>query len=115
MEHQIYIKDKEEECIICTENINKAKQLNCGHFFHLICISQWLEKGHNTCPVCRSSIKFKSNSDKNNRRENRNQNNNNNNNNQRNANSNNNIINNQNNNINNNRINNNSIVENNSN
>ncbi len=111
----IYIKDKEEECIICTENINKAKQLNCGHFFHLICISQWLEKGHNTCPVCRSSIKFKSNSDKNNRRENRNQNNNNNNNNQRNAISNNNIINNQNNNINNNRINNNNnIVENNS-
>ena len=77
----IYINDKEEECIICTENINKAKQLSCGHFFHLICISQWLEKGHNTCPVCRSIIKFK-NIDK--KKENRN-----NNNNQNNSNSNN--------------------------
>ena len=67
----IYIKDKEEECIICTENIRKAKQLSCGHFFHLICISQWLEKGHNTCPICRSIIKYKNTSEKN-RRENRN-------------------------------------------
>jgi len=111
----IYINDKEEECIICTENINKAKQLSCGHFFHLICISQWLEKGHNTCPVCRSIIKYKNISDKNNRRENRINNNNNNNNNQNNEN----IINNQNdqnnnqnNIINNNRINNNNSVSN---
>ena len=88
----IYIKDKEEECIICTENIRKAKQLSCGHFFHLICISQWLEKGHNTCPICRSIIKYKNTSEKN-RRENRN----NINNNQNNQN----IINNQNNNSNN--------------
>ena len=88
----IYIKDKEEECIICTENIRKAKQLSCGHFFHLICISQWLEKGHNTCPICRSIIKYKNTSEKN-RRENRN----NINNNQNNQN----IINNQNNNGNN--------------
>ena len=77
----IYVKNEDEECIICTENISKAKQLICGHFFHLICISQWLEKGHNTCPVCRSIIKFK-NIDK--KKENRN-----NNNNQNNSNSNN--------------------------
>ena len=80
----IYVKKEDEECIICTENITKAKQLTCGHFFHLICISQWLEKGHNTCPVCRSIIKYK-NIDK--KKDNRN--NNNNNNNQNNPNSNN--------------------------
>ena len=73
----IYIQNEDEECIICTENIIKAKQLTCGHFFHLICISQWLEKGHNTCPVCRSIIKYK-NIDK--KKENRNNNNNHNNN-----------------------------------
>ena len=103
----IYIENKDEECIICTENINKAKQLSCGHFFHLICISQWLEKGHNTCPVCRSTIKYKNLSEKKNRRENRNINNNNFNQNNEN------IINNQNNNTNN-IPNNNSINNNNS-
>ena len=108
----IYIEDKEEECIICTETISKAKQLLCGHFFHLICISQWLEKGHNTCPVCRSTIKYKNISEKNNRRENRNNNNNNNNNNinQNNSNNINNQNNNQNNISNNNRVINNNIV-----
>ena len=99
----IYVKNEDEECIICTENISKAKQLTCGHFFHLICISQWLEKGHNTCPVCRSIIKFR-NIDK--KKENRN----NNNNNQNNSNSNNNQNqNNINHSSNNNRINNNNI------
>ena len=69
----IYIKnEEEEECIICTERIIKARQLSCNHFFHLICLSQWLEKGHNTCPVCRSPIKYRNNNDKNNGRDNRN-------------------------------------------
>ena len=67
----IYIKNEDEECIICTERIIKARQLSCNHFFHLICLSQWLEKGHNTCPVCRSPIKYRNNNDKNSRRENR--------------------------------------------
>ena len=70
----IYIQDEEEECIICTERIIKARQLSCNHFFHLICLSQWLEKGHNTCPICRSVIKYKNNNERNNRRENRNNN-----------------------------------------
>ena len=89
----IYIKNEEEECIICTERIIKARQLSCNHFFHLICLSQWLEKGHNTCPVCRSPIKYRNNNYKNNRRDNRN-------------NTNNNQTNRNNNNLNNNNINN---------
>ena len=95
----IYINNEDEECIICTEQINKARQLSCGHFFHLICLSRWIEKGHNTCPVCRSVIKYKNNNnERNNRRDNRNNNNNNNmnnrNNNTNNNSSNNNIRNN---------------------
>jgi hypothetical protein len=70
----IYIKNEDEECIICAEKIIKARQLSCNHFFHLICLSQWLEKGHNTCPICRSVIKYKNNNERNNRRENRNNN-----------------------------------------
>ena len=101
----IYIKnEEEEECIICTERIIKARQLSCNHFFHLICLSQWLEKGHNTCPVCRSTIKYKNHSGKNNKRENNN--NNTNNNNQNDENSINNQNRSQNNVINNNKINN---------
>ena len=67
----IYIKNEDEECIICAERIKKARQLSCNHFFHLICLSQWIEKGHNTCPICRSSIKYKGNNDKNTVRDNR--------------------------------------------
>ena len=102
----IYIKNEDEECIICTEKIYKARQLSCNHFFHLICLSQWLEKGHNTCPICRSVIKYRNSNDKNNRRDNNNsnnynRNNNNNNNNNININNNQNIRNNINNNQNN--------------
>ena len=86
----IYIQNENEECIICTERINKARQLSCSHFFHLICLSKWLEKGHNTCPVCRSPIKYKKHNEKNNRRDNRNNANYNNNQNNRNINNNNN-------------------------
>ncbi len=104
----IYIKNEDEECIICTEKIYKARQLSCNHFFHLICLSQWLEKGHNTCPVCRSIIKYRNNSDKKNRRDNNSNNNRNNNNNQNirnNINNNQNNMNNSNNGINNGNIN----------
>ena len=90
----IYIKNEDEECIICTEKLVKARQLPCSHFFHLICLSQWIEKGHNTCPVCRSPIKYRSNQYINNIRVNRNNNN-----------RNNNLINNNRNNFNNNNIN----------
>ena len=104
----IYIKNEDEECIICTEKIYKARQLSCNHFFHLICLSQWLEKGHNTCPVCRSIIKYRNNNDKKNRRDNNSNNNRNNNNNQNirnNINNNQNNMNNSNNGINNGNIN----------
>ena len=90
----IYIQNEDEECIICTERIIKARQLSCNHFFHLICLSQWLEKGHNTCPVCRSVIKYKNNERNNRRDRNNNQNNRNNINNNVNNNQNNNQINN---------------------
>ena len=48
-----------EECIICTERLKEGRLLPCKHMFHLICITQWLEKGNKTCPICRSQIKIK--------------------------------------------------------
>ena len=45
-----------DECIICAEKIVIARQLPCNHYFHLICLSKWLEKGNNNCPLCRAVI-----------------------------------------------------------
>ena len=43
-------------CIICLDNLNskKQKQLDCNHSFHDSCISEWLNKSHDSnCPICR--------------------------------------------------------------
>ena len=48
----------DEICIICTEKLKEARVLNCNHYFHLICLSKWLENGRNTCPICRKEIKL---------------------------------------------------------
>ena len=42
------VKDEEmvgldNTCIICLEEIKKAKKLKCGHIFHLNCLRRWLE------------------------------------------------------------------------
>lgn len=56
--------EKDEECVICTEKITLARKLPCNHYFHLICLSKWFEKGHNSCPICRNAIHFGGNIDK---------------------------------------------------
>ena len=48
----------DKECVICTEKMTQCRKLNCNHFFHLICLSKWFENGHNSCPICRTEIKF---------------------------------------------------------
>ena len=48
------------ECSICLEEIQcktKIELHNCKHVFHKKCIFLWKFK-NNTCPMCRSSIKF---------------------------------------------------------
>lgn len=44
-------------CIICLEEINKAKKLKCGHAFHLNCLRRWLEENV-ACPTCRENIEL---------------------------------------------------------
>lgn len=46
------------ECSICYCGYSKgenARKLPCEHFFHEVCITNWLTR-KSTCPVCRSQL-----------------------------------------------------------
>jgi hypothetical protein len=46
------------QCSICCsdmKNIDIIRVLQCNHYFHLMCIDEWL-RDHNTCPLCRNNI-----------------------------------------------------------
>jgi hypothetical protein len=30
--------------------------MRCGHKFHRSCIDEWVERGHDSCPMCRKNI-----------------------------------------------------------
>ena len=49
---------KNEECIICLENISFEDRhfLHCGHIFHCDCINKWLNMDKNKCPTCKKNI-----------------------------------------------------------
>ena len=48
----------DEECSICLESCNHCVQLECGHYFHIACINNWLEEQGMgpSCPNCRAQI-----------------------------------------------------------
>lgn len=48
---------EDDDCIICTEKLLCARRLACGHSFHFICLTQWIENGNKFCPLCRRNIK----------------------------------------------------------
>ncbi|XP_060178142.1 brassinosteroid-responsive RING protein 1-like [Lycium barbarum] len=51
--------DREEICAICLceyENDETIGTLDCRHEYHAGCIEQWLLKGKQNCPICRSSV-----------------------------------------------------------
>lgn len=42
-----------EECAICLNTLEKARELSCGHHFHLIWLLQLIKNGDKKWPVCR--------------------------------------------------------------
>jgi len=51
--------NKEEDCSICIDEIESEtiiKFIKCKHIFHIDCLSKWIVKGNNKCPLCRSTI-----------------------------------------------------------
>ena len=54
--------DELETCAVCLSNItgenkdDKACTVDCGHIFHIECISRWIKKSKE-CPLCRKEVK----------------------------------------------------------
>ena len=51
--------DDKEPCAICMENedsswLNMIIKTGCNHTYHIKCILQWVARGNQTCPCCRS-------------------------------------------------------------
>ncbi|KAI5191278.1 E3 ubiquitin-protein ligase synoviolin [Nematocida sp. AWRm77] len=45
-------------CLICHEEMETAKKLECSHMFHLDCLKEWLHR-QQICPVCRKEFVVK--------------------------------------------------------
>ncbi|KAA8533528.1 hypothetical protein F0562_031038 [Nyssa sinensis] len=44
-------------CLNCMQASNEVRELrNCCHVFHRDCLDAWIDKGHVTCPLCRSKL-----------------------------------------------------------
>jgi len=55
---KITLENSLEECTICKEVLANARKLSCNHYFHLMCLSRWIEKGNKSCPLCRKDIEL---------------------------------------------------------
>ncbi|OMJ07685.1 Receptor homology region, transmembrane domain- and RING domain-containing protein 2 [Smittium culicis] len=54
-----------EKCLVCMEEFgigDSLRVLSCRHGFHADCVADWITKGANICPVCRSEAVKPSNS-----------------------------------------------------
>jgi len=51
---------QDEVCAICLKTLLAAKKLPCGHFFHMSCLRQCLERATGStvalCPLCRTPV-----------------------------------------------------------
>ena len=52
------INDTQLTCPICLSEISDdLVKLRCGHFYHKLCIYQWLiNERKDTCPICRLDV-----------------------------------------------------------
>jgi hypothetical protein len=55
--------EMDQICSICLDRVMKYKKegdllghLNCRHYFHKICILEWIKRNKQTCPFCRKII-----------------------------------------------------------
>lgn len=48
------------DCGICMGTYNNPHDTSCKHTFCKDCISAWIRRGNNTCPLCRGDVKLES-------------------------------------------------------
>ncbi|KAL9293077.1 putative chromatin regulator PHD family [Arabidopsis thaliana] len=55
--------EEEEEsktCAICLENLLRSEDYcempTCSHYFHEPCLTEWLTRDNNSCPLCRKPV-----------------------------------------------------------
>eukprot|EP01018_Ginkgo_biloba_P020163 Gb_40644 [translate_table: standard] len=55
--------DEDEEevmCAVCLSALERNEQIrslvNCRHIFHKDCLDEWVDRNHNSCPICRSRL-----------------------------------------------------------
>ncbi|KAG2386230.1 hypothetical protein C9374_002676 [Naegleria lovaniensis] len=44
------------ECSICLQNYERPVRLQCQHVYCEQCITEWVQTGNQTCPVCRAPV-----------------------------------------------------------
>ncbi|PPQ69306.1 hypothetical protein CVT24_001672 [Panaeolus cyanescens] len=47
-----------DRCLICLDDYqpeDDVRLMTCRHAFHKMCVDEWLQKGRNNCPACRST------------------------------------------------------------
>ncbi|XP_039117178.1 ERAD-associated E3 ubiquitin-protein ligase HRD1B-like [Dioscorea cayenensis subsp. rotundata] len=47
--------ENDTTCVICRDEMFRAKKLPCGHIFHVECLLSWMQE-NDSCPTCRSSV-----------------------------------------------------------
>ncbi|KAK4795647.1 hypothetical protein SAY86_027973 [Trapa natans] len=51
---------EEAVCAVCLSGMEKRDEMrdlwSCRHVFHRQCLDRWVDLGHVTCPLCRSSL-----------------------------------------------------------
>ena len=51
----------QDTCAICQQDLSQGQSLRrisaCGHFFHPVCIEEWILDHKAECPICKHSIK----------------------------------------------------------
>jgi len=56
LHHKQFGLEKPDDCSVCMESLENVEYpLRCGHWIHKECLLKWKE---DTCPMCRSPIKF---------------------------------------------------------
>lgn len=47
-----------DQCLVCLEDYQPEEEvrvMKCRHVFHRTCVDEWMQKGRNNCPTCRST------------------------------------------------------------